>query len=458
MGYGEGARVLVVGSTGHVGVKCVAWDAHSFPNVADHDAIVVNAAPLARLLSDASANNNRVTWQRIHSNIEKVHLGVMRLLESQGKAVAIAAPRSTLRFQGRTGGPWEVDTWGWCPLKFTVVKESGDSIRVCADQFRSYMDTVKRWDSYISEHTLGEALHLVELLLGAVDKAAQFSLRTSPVAITRFGGILGAEFSYTSYRNIGGNLTKQESGAFLVLPPPTETDERGAISVILEDVLSIPQMPLPPEWADDLVVPGCGELLGSKSERLVQIERLGAEIRQIEGELSRLGDYKRLLYATGEPLERICKQVLADMGAIITDGERGADDFVMESEGQEAVCEVKGKTKAIDLSDVLKLVRHQEEHQRAHGCNARALLIGNAWLRLAPCERTQAWFPPNVVTHATHADIGLVSTLELYRALCAMREGKLDGMCILRRLLTQRGATRLLGDAEGMGDAGEEER
>lgn len=97
------------------------------------------------------------------------------------------------------------------------------------------------------------------------------------------------------------------------------------------------------------------------------------------------------------------------------------DEFIINVEGTKILAEVKGNTKSISKSDLGQLITDLGEHLKITGDEIDGILIGNAW-RLLPIEDRNTpdkpVFPDNVIKIAERRNVSLLSTTDLFRALC----------------------------------------
>jgi hypothetical protein len=143
-------------------------------------------------------------------------------------------------------------------------------------------------------------------------------------------------------------------------------------------------------------------------------------MEKVKESLAELQKYKELLYETGLPLQKVVESTLVKLGATI-EPSLVTDEFIMTACNRRILVEVKGNTKSISKSDLGQLITDLGEHLKATGEEIDGILIGNAWRLLPIKERNthnKPIFPQNVVRIAERRNIGLLSTTELFKALC----------------------------------------
>lgn len=473
-------RILVIGSGRHSGAKCVNWDSGNIPNVADFDAVIVSVASLDNHLNAVSESHSAAEWQRLRENVEKIRIGLLKLLDSNGDVFALLTPRKqfhlkpveeksppmitgsipspSARDRSRSYGPFGryMTNYDWCPLPFETVEEEGETLQIMDGAFSRYLEKVKRWNFIIELPDNQKALEWIGEYHG--DKYA-ILLSNSIIAQNRYERVLAEKLRYGLHELVRGQsrwaiepmlIPQQEperiSGFLTLLPVPTEISDHDALNIILEDFFGQIQKTAPPEWLEVVRVPGFDKLEEDKGFRLREIGRLNLQIQQIDQQIIQVDTYKQLLYETGTPLEEICRKTLEAMGAKIIPAEVAEEEFIIEFEGKRAIAEVKGNTKSISLTDLRQLGHYLEEHEITRGEKIKGILLGNAWRLVQIEQRNQTDFPANVIEYAQPRSIALVNTVELFGAYCAMREGKIEGRNIVRRLFDGVGVTLLVSD------------
>lgn len=452
-------RILVVGLNERFGpgIRTISWNSGSFPNIADFDVVIVDSDPLVGLLTAVEKGRDDRLWRQLKANVTSAFGGFRKLLESGGTIYWIVGSEKVIRYapDGENMRPSTsyLSSYSWLPLPVELKTEEGETIEVRDEAFARYFEKVKRWKFYIevSDMPPERLAHLVPERLR--DRLlAQYS--QEPIAQNRYGRYLAArvffqlhEFQAADYvQRTALQVNRQPafvSGCLYVLPPPTETDNRGAVLGLLEDFFGVVPRTLAPEWVQQVTVPGVDELVQERARKQESIAALEAEVRTIEEQITDLEVPRELLYESGLHLESICKRVLSGLGAIVKPAEASEEDFVVEFEGRKAVAEVKGNNKSISVDDLRQLGSYREDYAIRRSEEIKGILFGNAW-RLSPPEDRQIDFPERVVAYAVPRGIALVSTVELFRAYCAVKNGRVKAEEVLCRLFEGQGVTKLL--------------
>jgi len=447
-------RVLVVGSAGHSRVRCVRWDERDFPNVADHDAIIVNTVPLAAIIKNLPPDASNELWKRVSDNQASVRQGALKALGAGKTVYAIDVAELFGNRQKREGLPCSSGgMWNraWAPVWVRQVSEQGETLEVMDDVYRNFLRYASRWDHLYQVEQMSQehSSWFLQAMLGH-DPDCFIAIQHAPVARNCYGRIVALKLRVALHRAVerefGGRDVSPEpmfrSGEFVLLPAPTECSDRDAVNVLLEDFFSIPRESMPPEWTDEVKLPGEDAFIREDEKHAASIQELSRKRERIAKGISDLREYKRLLYETGPALEAVCSRVLCELGATAHEAEVAQEDFVLEFRGTKAIVEVKGITKSVSLDDLRQLGQYREDYRLKQEVEIKGVLLGNAWRLVHPAQRGNA-FPANVQEYAEARGIALVTTCSLYDAFCRVREGKTDGADVLGKLLGGSGMTEL---------------
>ncbi|MGB5050401.1 MAG: hypothetical protein WBO46_15765 [Caldilineaceae bacterium] len=457
-------RVLVIGSTKHNGVISTNWNATSYPNVADFDTVVIHTVSLAPELVNARNEIVQIgeiksssKWIRLSGNFEKLAVDLLKLLDSGGTIYVIAVP--VQRFDIGWGHPHsrQQTNYSWLPFHFEITEEEGETREVLNVRYEEYFTNVTKWKLLFSR---SESDRVERWLADHYGKNHLVSLNFEPVAVNRYSRQIATSISYEvfkatypldtffDYRQpapIAGEQIKS-SGQIVVLPALDTANDRDSVDWILEKVLSVPQKTFPPEWVENINVPGLSALQMNIQDKELAIYNLQAEIESLKGEMLKKAELRDLLFESGTRLEELCARVLSDLGALILPPQIAEEDFVLEFNGEQAIVEVKGNTKSVSLSDMSQLGRYREEYALKYGKEIKGVLIANPWRLLPLDERAGSAnmaFPTNVKEYAEKRNISLIKTTELFDAFCKALSGEANPVDIVRRIQEGKGETRL---------------
>ena len=241
----------------------------------------------------------------MHQNVEKVSNGLLTLLESKGGVYVVAAPEVHVSLgQPHLFAANYITNYRWSPLPFKTVEEQGETQSVDDEAFARYMSLVKRWDSYFG---LPEKRHL-EGITRRYGRDFYVGLVQESIAHNRYGKPIACRFQYQVYHQVVierdwlerpqkvERKLMLESGPMLLLPLPTEVDDREAINVSLEDFSGRPQRTKPPEWAEAIQMPGVAQLDIDIEKKQEEIEHIVIGIHEREKQREEIVRYKQLLF------------------------------------------------------------------------------------------------------------------------------------------------------------------
>jgi hypothetical protein len=280
-------KILVIGSTGHQHVRCVRWEEIFSANIVDFDLVVVNV----RSFTDKLAR----------SDFRETRKALARLLFSDGRMVVLGEKRRNVK----TRQNWS-DNYCWSPIRVGTTQEAGTTIiPVDTSSFEKYFAHFKKWDYYYFLPQGSLTNELTDICGSPSQYKYPFNLKH--YVENRYHQLLGGTIKFT----VSNSMYKKELGDFILLPCISELEQREAVNIVLEDLLSLPQITLPPEWAETVPMPVIPAIQATIDEKKRQISLLNGEIAEEEKKKQGLEAFKKLLYATGTELENIFAACLA---------------------------------------------------------------------------------------------------------------------------------------------------
>jgi hypothetical protein len=442
-------RVIVVGSEGHHGVESITWDAGSMPNLADYESVILSTSSLDELLVQARAipeEQRRNYLTGISNNLYYVMGRLLHVFNSKGNVYAVCSkPVRTLYGSNQFGA---VRNYDWLPLPVRLIEESGRTIELIDKSYQRYFEFVDKWSFCFEEVTENDEyvkriseLHEREYLVKLDSEVIAQNRYARPIAI-KLGYYLRDKPKYGQDPN--KYTIRHTSGSLILLPLPTKIDVKEAINILLEDFEDIKQRTQPPDWIEAISVPKESEIKKDILLRQSQINRLTEEIELFEKQKEEQTKFKQLLYETGTPLQDICRTTFELLGFAV---DCSYEDFVITKNNEEAIVEVKGKEGVIERKDSSQLSQNRRNYaiQKSRSIkDVKAILLGNPWRLIPPEERVKKdAFASHVIEDAKVEDMILLTTLELFKALCALLENKLSRDEIVGRLFSAVGVIKL---------------
>ena len=139
--------------------------------------------------------------------------------------------------------------------------------------------------------------------------------------------------------------------------------------------------------------------------------------------------FRKLLYEQGvEGLEPVVRDTLRELGAIVCDPppkENREDGRLKAPTGQIGMLEIKGRTKSLSLGDVRQLEQWVRDASSQENLVSKGILIANMYCGQPPKLRDNP-FPSNCIDSAKIANLCLMTTTQLFRALCSYQREELD--------------------------------
>ncbi|MEH2174497.1 hypothetical protein [Nostoc sp.] len=417
-------RILVLGSAPHTRqISSYAWD--RLPeslNVADYDVVILNLEPF---LDQNFADNINIerfpSWQHF-----------AKLVFSQGsELIIIGQPTIYIGKNPRIN----ISMW-LPPLLPELVVDSGEEIRNIDPEFTYYFKYVRRWffhrtSNYIpNEYIWTHYLNLVH------PQADDLGIRYHSLAQTRFQEDIAFRMKFQALGVAGGNFIDSQkplavlriSGDVICLPIPTEISAQEAVDLILQERYKLQFESTPPAWIEAYKLP---HELPIEAE----IDRCKDAIKQLEKELTaatiRLGEesrFRKLLYEQGEAaLEPVVRDVLRELDAQVDEPKQPGkeDGRLIDLKQRRGMLEIKGLTHQLKLREVRQLDQWVRDALIDEDWESKGILIVNAF-RNEPLGNRGEPFPLNCIQAAKKSEQCLITTIQLYNALCALQRGELN--------------------------------
>lgn len=461
-------NVLIIGTYYREGIDSASWS-QELPYLPDYDTVILDTSKLFTYWALAGRLDQRGDQEyflsnvnpedeRIRFNLDLVKTKLVEMLEFQVDVFALYAPELVITCRLPPEYPVDgsssacgvfVRTNDWCPISIDTVVEKGKRIVIKDKSYEKYFKSFKGWEYYLEL----ESLDVAELQ-AHYERVYKVLLKALPIATNSIEKALALKFTpcfhawrderislppsergwYSEPEKVGGNL--------VLLPIADKYHTELLIEAILERGEQFEEAPRP-DWVDKIEVPGEASIKQKISAEKRKIQVVEARIAKLEGSLRELDRYKALLYAGGLELQEICQSVLERLGAN-TKPSPVSDEFMIEVNGNEALVEVKGSIRNIDKDDIGQLITDlgQLIVHRDRPEPVKAILIGNAWRREPPSYRgtkDKPLFTREVVRIAESQNIGLLPTIELYRAFCKVLDQPGCAREVLDKLINSRG-------------------
>ena len=454
-------KILILGAKDFPSVACYDWGEGDLPNIADHDVVIINVISLTENLSIINFN----ILDNILNNIKSA---LLKFLDSKGTLYAMACPLKrvlalkTLRLplkEETKENKSEIDNYQWSPIPLEVKNEEGDTVEIKDKSFEDYFKYVKKWYFTIKPAITSLPKDAFEdydqdLIIANIETSNVIMVK---IATDRRGRAIAAKFYYQ--RKIIARRTPseayesviaQKSGDFILLPLPTEIDDREAINYVLEKCLRVFQKAPPPDWAIKFSVPRLDKIESKLQKIENKINALNKERSEYEKQKTELESYRELLYETGIPLQEIVRKVFTKLGYPPKPPKFG-EEYIIEFNNTIGIIECKGVTKSIsrrDFRQLLDYVKDYETEPDLSNIKVKGILIANAWRNLKPEDREtkdRTIFPAGgggVIEIAKKHHMALLNTIDLFNIFCKFLDGTIEAKKILETIFKTEGIVK----------------
>lgn len=408
-------RILVLGSAPHTRlVHAYTWDKlPSDLNVADYDVVILNLVPCLDEQFARQMNPDRLpSWQQFARLLFSKDSEVIFIGIPPGRRILSDSPFMNLP--------------SWLPITPAFIFESGETVQDTEPEFDYYFRHVRRWSFYATcGYDTWHPSHFSGYCYIAHPQANNMTPKVRSLAQTRFQKPIAFELGFQAIGSKGSALAK--SGRVIWLPPPTEISDYEAVDLILREQYGLRFEQAPPDWVEDYTLP----LQMPIEAEIVQYED---EIRQLEdkltaaqGRLQEVTRFRKLLYEQGEGLERAVRDALRELGAQVQDPQSraGEDGRLIDPSNRVGVLEIKGRVGSLHLNDVRQIDRWVRDAIAAENRPIKGILIANMYCGEPPSQR-ETLFPDDRVRTAERYEVCLMTTTQLFRALCKHQLGELD--------------------------------
>lgn len=442
-------NVLIIGTYLAEGIDSFDWW-QELPNLSDYKTIILDTTKILNFWYMAGRLKQQgggfliseVNEQdlKIRSNLNLVNNKLREILEFNFTVYVLYTP--SIRVWATSG--FNVYTNNWCPILIDTVFEKGKTILVKKQEYEQYFSSFKSWEYYFVNESLD-----ISLIERYYSKKWKTIPSLTAIATNSVNKPLALIFNHLFYawendKDTTWSETPEKMGGDLILLPVADVyHTEHLIEILLRKDKIFEETP-EPKWVDRIQLPGEASLKKQIAKEKQKLEVVEAEIKKLEDSLKEVEKHKRLLYATGQELQDICKTTLEEIGAK-TKSSDVTDEFMIEVEDREALVEVKGNTGSITKDDLSQLIADLAQQIKVTDTPIiiKGILIGNAWRQEPLNERaTKDVFTRHVVQYAEAQNIGLLSTVELFKAYCKILEQPECSSEILDKLIGSKGIIR----------------
>ena len=426
-------KCLVIGSNGYSGIASIGWNVRDLPNIVDYDAVVV----------DVRALNNTTLGTISNEQFKNLRTQFARLLLSGGLIIVVSDFRRVQIRPNQYSGA--VDNYSWCPINIGIVKESGNSLKIEENQNFRCLRYLKHLDGWPYYFFLPENCLSQECKKYFGQRYGNFDITPTAYIANRYNKIIAGSLILKKFEHIEGTRFTKNSGEIVLLPLIKKLDHKEAVRLVLEDLTGKTLGYTPPGWVDTVPVPHVPTVEEKIQTREKKIDLLSKEIDELNDERNLLKSIHKLLYASGQDLEKIVQFCFEELGAEVTPAKYGQEEYVLRYEGKEYLVEVKGVSKSISLTHQRQLYDYMTKYEEDTSQACKGILFGNAWRTIHPNERNTAHkpeFPDNVVNRAKELNVALVSSTKFFEVYCQFMKDESKAPLIMKEILNHNGIIR----------------
>ena len=249
---------------------------------------------------------------------------------------------------------------------------------------------------------------------------------------------VGASYFIASRLGYSGRITLLPS-----VPLDKRTKALDVIITVFRDVGS----ESPPPWVESVMVPETEELEKKVANLYYNKREIESEISRLEFKISKLYEWRKLLYSNGKQLEESVKAAFVELGFVDIQKGREIDkeDLIMKlnSVSQIGVMEIKGKKTRARISDMDQCIRWVDDYEsdNPHDTPKGILVVNQLRLESYPesiNERNR--FESNQRLQAELRKICIIPTCVLFETIKIVLDGhKPDREEIERKISTTDG-------------------
>lgn len=423
-------KILVIGSKNHpLADFSISWDEIvKKPYLGDYHVVIVVVPTLVKKYSE---NRFFVKFKEIREEINDVIWGNTEI-------VCITAPKRYIDkvYNKLTGKEYSsVTNYDWCPIKLNLKQVEGESFEEKPQG--NYFDFVEKWTHYLEEIEENQYLYqprkrgyfcvkMTSILKNLAQKPIAFEIKIVEYNIK-------VEYNIRYLHGERRKITdKISSNALKFLPPPTKITIDDGVNYLIQEIKGIKSKEtILPKWTEKIPIIGEQEICKEIKEKEKLIKQLQQKLKEKESELAQKRRYKRLLTTDGEELEKVVEECLSFLGIKVKNPPKYKEDRIIidPSTNSEIPVEITGVKYSIPEVKLNQLIGRLSDAKRIEKikCQNKGLLIGNHYKDIpldGSLKGRRKPFEKEVIEKAKVSKIGLLSTVELFKAVNAKLAGK----------------------------------
>ena len=308
------------------------------------------------------------------------------------------------------------------PFNVLLTHETGEVIHCVESSFDWFVSRMRRWSQHFV--IVGQIQHPTGGALQGVGK---------PLAVNQEKKWLAAQYEYPG------------AGKATVLPSLVSGKNEDIAAQFLARRFPEEFGATEPKWAETIEIAGMADLTAAIHRLDQEMARLTEQKIELQSKFEELREFRRLVYESGKPLERIVEKAFRQLGGRLVDKRYGDEEFVVQCGNTECIIEVKGVTGSASKAHVHQLLGHLVTASE-DGRERKGVLVVNPSRDLPLDKRDtpdRRAFPDNVVKFASSNGIALITGQELLLAIQKQLAGELPGTDAIARIEATSGIVKL---------------
>ena len=466
-------KIILIGTTGYnqsddeIKIDCFKWEEiQKIDNITDYDVLILNLLKL-----DTEEARKRVKWEHFISILN--FASASGILSNNGEIIVIGDPRFTIIDETVERGEKSkqiiksntVKFLDWSGLDFYWDNRPGTTTIISCDykhkEFQEYLKYLKDWKYSLStvknNKEIQESFYSIEYM---EKNRMKIYIEKYILCQNRYKNYLAFEIIYqilkTTYRYGQDNTELFHSYGPMIFLPKINLDEEETLLLVLEVICGI-EMELPePEWLEQYLAPGQGEIDSKIKEIETKTEELS---NQLEMEWIKRDNVRRclkLLYEIKHPLEPVVREMLEFLGAEIEEPkennkEDGWIKVTIEGKIYEGVLEIKStKSEQFGEEGIKQLLDWINRGIQLQKKKYKGIFIGNNAISISPDKRPNA-FSAGWVKSAELSNICAIKSEDLYRIYLINSKNKINLNLFWEELFNKNGIFNIKGFLDKIG-------
>ena len=426
--------IWVLGSKSINADKSIGWFDRECPNLSNCDVLIVN------LVSLASVKNINSEF------LYDAGKYIFDLMMTGTKDVIFIMPESMENIRFYDLMPIYPIIRKVAPSEYSEFRKQGSFNKLLEEAITAYLAEVKRCSYYIRSLNFDLFWGLINpesdqhenydftkqiggynptVISEVTNKANQRIGETLKIYIIKgpsdLERILGAPLSSLDILHV--------SGAYHLLPPPTEVSPNEGIDIIVNHLVGVELKEPEPEWSQRIDLPGLQQIQSNIDQAEKELNELKNQIDELQTKKDGLVKFRTLLWTTGEPLNQAVKDAFILLGfeEIRRERTKNKEDWIIDFKFHKpliGLLEIKGVGKRTSQADIVQCNKWVDDYM-IKGISAKGIFIPNQHRRedVKKTKSKRQHFEDNEIDFAKSRKICILPTHEIFNAVFEVLKG-----------------------------------